>query len=169
MARKKKIERSDVMFLPDHLSQVKAIAMRGLTDQEMAEVFGIKKGLIEKWKEFYPSFNKAIEEGRTEADIKVVQALFEKATGYSHNEEKIHFDKGGKVHTYDTIKQYPPDMAAIKMWMTNRQKEHWTDSTEHRMGGTKDGEPIGVRDETKSEIVNSILGLIKPKSDDPDE
>lgn len=165
--RKVKVkERQSTTFLPHCLDQVKAIAMRGLTDSEMAAVFGIKPELIQRWKEFYPDFEKAIEEGRTHADAKVVEALYLKATGYYHPDTKVHWDKHGDAQTLEVMKHYPPSDKAIEMWLTNRQKEHWKNQQHHSVGGSKD-QPldIGVRDETKKELMSSILSLITPKSD----
>ena len=167
--KRKKAQRpgASTVFLPDYPEQVKAIAMRGLSDDEMAEVFGISPSLMKAWKQFYPSFAVAIDKGRTGADARVVQALFDKAIGYDHPEEKIHFDSDGDVHTYDTTKRYPPDTAAIKLWLTNRQKEHFTERTEQRHGIADNAVP-GVRDETKREVMASILSLIMPKGDPKD-
>jgi hypothetical protein len=144
--------------------------MQGLSDDEMASLFGIKPELMQKWKSFYPSFKQAIEEGRTQADAAVVVALFKRATGYSHPEEKQFVIEGDLV-THDTIKHYPPDYSSIKLWLTNRKREHWKDRVEHRVGGSSgsgnDDAPIGVRDETKLELMSSILSLIRAKPDLP--
>ena len=168
---KKEVERrkdmSTVAFLPDYPDQVKAIAMRGLSDGEMAEMFGVSKKLFSAWKRFYPGFAEAIEKGRTQADARVIQALFEKATGYSHPDTKIVYDKdGGGFHTYEFTRHYPPSDKAIEMWLTNRQKEHWKNRQDHEVSG-KDGAPLGieVKNESKKELVSSILALIQPKPD----
>ena len=50
--------------------------------------------------------------------------------------------------------------------MTNRQREHWKDRQQVGVsGGSDDNAPIGIRDETKMEVMSSILALIKPKPD----
>ena len=156
------------VFLPDYPEQVKAIAMRGLSDDEMAAVFGISADLMQAWKEYYPEFKKAIAEGRTAADARVVQALFERATGYSHPEVRLFFDEG-EVIEHEVTKHYPPDHASIKTWLTNRQREHWKDRQSHEHGGSRDmpdiGVGVGVRDESKQELIASILGLIQPQPD----
>ena len=55
-----------VFFPPDHLDIVRAIALRGMSDTEMADVFGYHQADIKAWKKLYPSFKEAVEEGRTE-------------------------------------------------------------------------------------------------------
>ena len=156
------------VFLPDFPEQVMAVAMRGLTDAEMAAVFGISPSLMKSWKRFYPDFADAIEKGRTRADARVVQALFDRAIGYKHPEVRLAQFEGEFTDERVVTKHYPPDTGAIKMWLTNRQKEHWKgDTTRHEVGGGKDMPPIGlgVKDESKAELVSSILSLIKPVED----
>lgn len=158
-------ERETTVFLPGCLEQVRAIAMRGASDTEIARTFGISKDLIEAWKEFYPDFAKTIEEGRTEADQKVVKKLFELTQGYSHVETKVHFDSEGNVTEHDIIRHHKPEMRAIEYWLNNRQKEHWNSATHMQVTGKKDEPAIGVRNESKEELMSSILSLIKPKED----
>jgi hypothetical protein len=146
--------------------------MQGLGDDEMAALFGIPDNLFAQWKDFYPSFAKAIETGRTQADAEIVRALYKRAIGYTHPEEKIFYDsQDGSIIRADTTRHYPPDLPSIKLWLTNRKKEQWKDRSDVRHGGASasgnDDAPIGVRDETKLELISSILSLIKPKPDKP--
>lgn len=159
-------------FLPNLLDQVKAIAMQGLGDDEMAALFGIPQDQFAKWKDFYPSFAKAIEAGRTQADAEVVVALFKSAVGYSHLEEKVFYDSNdGSIIRADTTRHYAPNLPSIKLWLTNRKKDQWKDRSDVRVGGSNragdDDAPIGVRDETKLELMSSILSLIRAKPDQP--
>lgn len=154
------------IFLPDHLDQVRAIAMRGISEKEMCEFFDIHPKQINLWKRQYPAFKEAIEQGYTDADTAVLSALYQRAIGYQHDEEKV-FQWDGAIITHDTVKHYPPDVAAIKLWLTNRQGKHWADKKETEHTGKPDGVPIGLRDETKLEVMSSILALIKPKDDTP--
>lgn len=153
------------MFLPDYLEQVRAIAMRGVSEKEMSEMFDIAPSQLTRWKKQYPLFEKALEEGYTDADQAVLAALYQRAVGYTHDEEKI-FQWDGEIIRADTVKHYAPDISAIKLWITNRQKKHWKDRQQVGVhGGGGDDLPIGLRDETKLELMSSILSLIKPKPD----
>ena len=151
------------LFLPDHLDQVRAIAMRGVTEDQMCEIFDISPRQMGLWKSQYPAFKEALESGYTDADAAVLAALYQTAIGYTHDEEKI-FQWDGEIIRANTIKHYKPDVQAIKLWMTNRQREHWADRKETEHSGKADA-PIGLRDETKLEVISSILALIKPKAD----
>jgi len=140
------------------------IAARGATDRELAVMFGLDPISIQRWRETYTEFDDALSDGRTMADARVTRALFERAVGYSHPEEKI-FQWDGEIITHDTIKHYAPDVNAIKLWLTNRQKDAWKDRVRNEHTGSKDG-PIAIRQEDKVMLMASILALIEPKSDD---
>jgi hypothetical protein len=153
------------VFLPQYLDQVRAIAMRGLGEDKISELFDISRSQIGVWKKQYPTFKQALEEGHTDADAAVLSALYQSAVGYTHDEEKI-FQWDGDIIRADTVKHYKPDIGAIKLWLTNRQKEHWKDRHHSSVsGGSSDDSPIGLRDETKLEVMNSILALVQPKDD----
>lgn len=155
------------LFLPAHLDQVRAIAMRGLDKEEISQVFDIDRRQIGIWERQYPTFKKALEEGFTDADAAVLSAVYQSAVGYTHDEEKI-FMWDGDIIRADTIKHYKPDITAAKLWLTNRQHEHWKDRRHTSVsGGQGDASPIGVRSETKLEVMASILALIQPKPDNP--
>lgn len=151
------------LFLPDMLDQVRAIAMRGITEDQMSELFDISRRQMGIWKAQYPEFKKALEAGYTDADAEVLGALFKVATGYEHPETKVMM-WDGEILTHDVDKHYKPDVQAIKLWMTNRQRENWSDRRETEVKGDPNA-PIGLRDETKMEVMSSILALIQPKPD----
>jgi len=152
------------LFLPDHLEQVRAIAMRGIDEEQMSEIFDISPRQMGKWKAQYPLFKDALEAGYTDADAAVLAALYQSAVGYTHDEEKI-FQWDGEIVRAETVKHYKPDVAAIKLWLTNRQGDNWKDRHHTNVSGKDDHSPIGIRDETKMEVMSSILALIKPKPD----
>lgn len=149
------------VYLPDHLLLVRAIAMRGYTDEEIAEHFGVGPGAIEGWKTLYPDFREALESGRTHADAEVVVSLYKRATGYDYDEETA---VGGRSPSVMKVRRHaPPDLSAIKLWLTNRQAEHWGDRQQHEHSG-RGGGPIEVQ-ESKEDIMNEILELVRSKPD----
>ena len=137
--------------------------MRGVTEEQMSEIFDISRRQMGIWKAQYPLFKEALEAGYTDADAAVLGALYQSAIGYTHDEEKI-FQWDGEIIRAETVKHYKPDVAAIKLWLTNRQKDNWSDRKQMEHGGKADA-PIGLRDETKIEVMKSILALIQPKPD----
>lgn len=155
-------DKGGAIFLPDHEQQVRMIAMRGATDDEIADTFGVSREMFQRWRKTYPSFEKAIDQGRSKVDADMVYALYRNGTGFTYEEETT----AGKDGHVVKIKRYArPDTSAIKYWLENRQPENWATTT--RLTGAKKGEtnpnPLAV--ETRNDIIASIVALIAPKPD----
>lgn len=149
-------------FAPDNLQMVRMIAMRGSTDEELAAICGVSTEVWRAWRKLYPSFNEAIEKGRTRADAEVLVSLYQRATGYDFAEEQA---VGGRDPCVLTVRRHaPPSVEAIKFWQTNRQREHWRnrDSIEHSGEG---GGPLGIKVESRSELIDAIMQLVANKPD----
>lgn len=100
----------------------------GKTDAQVAYIVGISERTINNWKGSHPDFLHAIRESKCVADDLVEAAMFSRATGYSHTEEKL-FCYEGHVVRAKTIKQYAPDVTAGIFWLCNRQPERWRRNT----------------------------------------
>lgn len=151
-------------FLPEFPDVVKAIAMQGVTDEELAFSFGLNPNIIKGWRKIYPDFDKAIEEGRTIADLQVIEALHKKAIGHSYETDIV--VKHGKDYSIETItKTDPPETNAIRYWLSNRDPKRWSDRRHLQVTGKKDEPGIGVKQESKVELMQSIISLIQPKPD----
>lgn len=151
------------LFLPDYLPQVRAIAWRGATDDEIADTFGVDPGLLEKWKLNYPSFREAIENGRTHADAQVVESLFKECIGYDYEEDGL--TRTGSIKRLK--RRARPSADLIKFWLTNRQKEWWSQrqSVDGGSSNVRGGGVVPVKTETRADIISNILSLVKPKED----
>jgi hypothetical protein len=161
--RRPKLKASNKLFLPDYLTEVKMVAMRGLSDKDMAQCFGIAPSLFKRWKKLYPSFRDAIDNGRTRADGEVLAALFKRATGkfsIPHTEVIKYKDD---YETLQMRKHFPPDTDAIKYWLNNRKREHWQQRSAVEQSGPG-GKPIEIT-AGKGELIDAIVNLIKPKPD----
>lgn len=108
------------------LDQVKALATRGWTDQEMADFFGVHVSNWYRWKGRHEAFREALKDWKAEADARVERSLYERAIGYSHPEDKI-FNDGGTPLVVPTTKHYAPDTTAGIFWLKNRDRENWRD------------------------------------------
>lgn len=155
------IDGNSSVFLPDCLAQVKAVAWRGLSDDEIAANFGVDKDLFQNWKKMYPSFREAIEHGRTHADAEVVAGLYKRAIGYDYREDAL--DKRGDVHRLR--RHAPPDVSAQKFWLTNRQREHWSDRHSLDGGGSRGGGTKPVAVATKAELIGKIFDMMPVQPD----
>lgn len=111
-------------YRPEFADQARKLSMLGLTDEEMAKFFDVKKQTLNNWKSDYPEFFASLKEGKVLADGKVVASLYHRALGYSHPEDDIRAIAGEVVIT-PTIKHYPPDTTACIFWLKNRQPDKW--------------------------------------------
>ncbi len=96
----------------------------GAIDVELAKFFDVSEKTIDNWKNDHDSFLQAIKSGKEESDAKVAQALYHRATGYSHPEEKVVM-VDGKPEIVQITKHYPPDTGAAVVWLGNRQGTKW--------------------------------------------
>jgi hypothetical protein len=132
-----------------------------MTDDEMAGVMGVSAELLASWKAYYPAMSKAIEEGRMVSDAEVVAALHRNAVGYSKTtDEVVRTRRGAQVVQVD--KYFPAETAAQKYWLQNRAPSHWNGAQRVSLSTPK-GEAVRV--ENKSDIINSLLNMIRPQPD----
>lgn len=146
--------------MPDGLLFVTNLARLGLSNVELADAFGVVEQTIYNWIEDYPQFREALNKGKLEADAKITEALFKRATGYSHPEVKIltqkvkEFDENGNIlREYtkpllvDTIKHYPPDTGAAIFWLHNKTRNRemaWSNKNYMEIHG-KDGAELKLQ------------------------
>ena len=117
----------------------------GAIDEELAGFFGVSETTINNWKKEHNDFSLALKRGKEIADARVAQALFHRATGYSHEDIDIKMYEGGIIETPYT-KHYPPDATSAIFWLKNRQPKKWRDKqvTEHE--GAIEITPIPIPD-----------------------
>lgn len=137
-------------FREEFIEQAYNLTLLGATDAELANFFKVTETTINNWKIDYPKFFESLKEGKEEADAKVAKSLYNRALGYSHEDEKI-FNDDGKALIVPTTKHYPPDVTAAIFWLKNRQPKIWRDKPQ------EDAED--VRD------ISVNVNIIKPDED----
>ena len=111
---------------PKFLTIAETLASLGATDLEIAQAFEVSIRTIHRWKLEHPEFREALKLGKEEADAKVEDSLFKRATGYSFDSEKI-LVIDGEPQRVETIEHVPPDTRAAMWWLQNRNPEKWRD------------------------------------------
>ena len=125
-----------------------SLALKGATDEEVADAFGISKRTVIRWKSDYPSFAEAYQRGKDVADAKVKKALYQRAIGYSVDETERTVDVDPKtgeskpVRVKTTTKKYPPDTMAAMYWLNNRTKGEFAQKQEFTLGGELKISPV---------------------------
>jgi transcriptional regulator with XRE-family HTH domain len=105
------------------------LAREGKTLEQIAEVCGVSKRTLTNWMGANKDLLLAVREARQVADELVEAALFSRAMGYSHPEEKI-FCSDGQVVRAETQKHYAPDTQAAMFWLRNRQPKRWREKND---------------------------------------
>lgn len=119
-------------FTKEIKKQIKFLALKGFTEQEMADALLIDRSTLTKWKQKNPKFFTTLKDWKAEADSKVEKSLFERAQGFTTTETKTISGKDGEEgQTIVTEKQNPPDSTACIFWLKNRKSKEWRDKIEH--------------------------------------
>lgn len=111
-------------YKPEYANQATIACRLGATDQDLAELFQVSRSTINLWKIEFPEFSDALKAPKETADFRVERSLYQRAIGYSHEEDDIRVVDNQIVIT-PTIKHYPPDTTACIFWLKNRMPEQY--------------------------------------------
>jgi hypothetical protein len=109
---------------PAFAGAARDLAERGALDRDLARAFGIHLKTLEQWRLRHTAFGEAVRRGKAVADDAVEQALFRKATGYSHVRERI-FLHGEAVIRCEIVEHFPPSERAAGFWLSRRRPRVW--------------------------------------------
>lgn len=136
-----------------HPRMIYRMRLCGLDIDRIADIMGVDTTTLYKWRREHPEFAEAWLEGGEHADGKVANALFLTATGWQHDAEKIAIDsKEGTVTRVQYVEKFKPDVAAINMWLTNRQSDRWKNKNTNEVTG-----PGGAALAAPTIIVNPVI------------
>ena len=127
-----------------------SLAIKGATNDEIAEAFGITVRTFIRWKQQFPSLEEAVTQGKDIADAKVEKSLYQRAIGYQVTDEErtIEMDprtgeqRPAKVKK--TIKNIVPDTMACMYWLNNRKRTHWSQRQEVALSAGDDTEDVVI-------------------------
>jgi len=105
------------------------LALRGLTDEQMADELGISVPTLYAWHKKHPDFLKAIKDGKENPDAAVEGALFKKATGFKQLVKKP-MVASGVVEIVEFEQTVDPDTTAQIFYLKNRRPDRWRDKQE---------------------------------------
>lgn len=108
-----------------HLPSVKRWLVQGKTMEEIADLCDVNADSLYVYMSKYDEFSEMIKKGRAAQNDRVVNALYQKALGYTFDEVTI-IEKDGKIVEKKTIKRhYPASDTAIAIWLNNRLPNEW--------------------------------------------
>lgn len=124
---------------------IKRLALLGLSRDAICAFLDISPRDFKRKLKVYPHVKEALQEGQLLADGKVVNALYHKATGYTHPDEEIKVIDD-KVVRVKTTKHYAPDTQAAIFILKNRHPDKWRDRVEHTGANGAPLHPEGMSD-----------------------
>src|SRR6266568_2738045 len=124
-------------YEPAFCPRARRLALLGLTDTEIADLFGISPDTLYEWRRRHLEFSDSLDAGKIEADSRVAEGLYNRARGMSMPAVKIFqgTPEGGPV-IVPHREHLPPDVGAAKLWLRNRQPEKWRERPEVNVTGT---------------------------------
>lgn len=122
-------------YKPEYANQAAVACKLGATDQDLSELFSVSRSTINLWKIEFPEFSDALKAPKEIADSRVERSLYQRAIGYSHEEDDIRVVDNQIVVT-PTIKHYPPDTTACIFWLKNRMPEQYRANPEDGGSGS---------------------------------
>lgn len=122
------------LYREEHADTARRLCLLGLTDEELAEFFGVHPDTIYEWDRVHPEFSEARARGKERADAKVAERLYHRALGYHHPDVHVSSYEGAITLTPVT-KHYPPDTQAATWWLKNRRGKNWRDKSEIEHSG----------------------------------
>ena len=108
---------------------------RGLTDKEIADHLGVSRKTVLRWKKTYPEFAQALIETKAILDAKVEMSLFRRAVGYPVTKIEVTTEDGFETKRVVKTEDLAPDVQACRLWLMNRDPEHWRDKQEVEHSG----------------------------------
>lgn len=111
-------------YVPEFARVASQMAIAGSTDAEIARACGCHVATLYRWKAQIPEFREAIQGAKQLPSDRVERSLYHRAVGYEHDHDEIRA-AGDKVVVIKTVKHYPPDTSAARLWLHNQDSGRW--------------------------------------------
>ena len=116
------------------LAVARVVGKLGGTDAQLAEALSITPQALNGRKR--AGLLSTLKAAKAEADAQVEKSLFQRATGYSH--EDTYFSQyEGVVTATPYTKHYAPDVVACIFWLKNRKPAEWRERSDAQINITQ--------------------------------
>lgn len=100
---------------------------KGLTDYQISSNLEINRSTLYRWCDENENLRNTLKINKEISITLVENALFKKAVGFTKKIKKDMIGKDGEIVTYESELYFPPDITAIKFYLTNRDGSNWKD------------------------------------------
>ncbi len=123
-------------YSDEFAKQAEKLSALGATDMEMADFFEVDVRTIYRWKHDHEGFCQALNAGKSKADERVINSLYQRAVGYEQDAVKIFMPAGADNPVYAPYREkVAPDTTAAIFWLKNRQPDKWRDKQDVEHSG----------------------------------
>lgn len=148
-----------------YLPLAQRAANMGMTEVELAELFGVDRRTLLNWRRENQSFEEACRLGKEGPNQRVVAAVFQRAIGYNYKLKKTAMDrKTGQLHEWEEEVHVPADVTAGIFWLKNRDNQNWNDrngSGESSFENLSDAELAKlVREKASRLVINKAVDKV---------
>lgn len=125
-----------------------SLALKGATDEYIADAFGISVRTLHRWKKEHESLAEALGIGKDAADAQVKHSLYQRAIGFDAKDVEqilVTDPSTGRQRIEKTrviTKHIAPDTMACMYWLNNRSKGEFTQRQEITLGGSIKTSPM---------------------------
>jgi hypothetical protein len=125
------------------MDQLELIAGLGATNEQIADVLGIRRTTIQDYMVRFPEIGDVIKKGKSKCAINLVKSLYRAGTGYKTKREQVvterERDGSTRARVIEINEEVPANVGAniflLKNWERGKYKDRWdievTDSTPH--------------------------------------
>jgi len=146
-------------YKAEYAKQTKKLCELGATDMQLADFFDVDVATINRWKLKHKLFCESLKIGKNTPNDLVERSLYQRAIGYSHDEDDIRVVNGELTIT-PTVKHYPPDTTACFFWLQNREPEKYRKNPEPDQG--KEAPPLSITFSVKEPAAEITVTNAKP-------
>jgi len=82
---------------------------------------------VQLWGVTHPEFLRIRKVAKEAADNRIERSLYEKASGYTLETQRVISRGGGKQEVVTVTEHVPPDTASMIFWLKNRRRDQWRD------------------------------------------
>ena len=146
-------------YSPTLLPIAQRAANMGMTEVELAELFGVDRKTLLNWRRNNKEFEDACRLGKDGPNQRVVAAVFQRAIGYEYTVKKTRVNKAGDLIEWEETTHVPADVTASIFWLKNRDNQNWNDrngSGESSFENYSDAELARIVREKASKLILNV-------------